>query len=90
MLRRSLSLIRRYPSPESIDLTFATAEMEERLRVWVDENLTIKYVLLTAPLLYTARRMQCGTTRGNLPPRLLFAVKVALFDFYLAFRMTLC
>ena len=65
MLQRSLSLIRRYPSPESIDLTFATAEMEERLRIWVDKNMTIKYVLPHRPET-RVRLMHRGTIVFNL------------------------
>ncbi|CAM9701878.1 unnamed protein product [Laminaria digitata] len=42
MLQRSLSLLRRFPTSESIDLTFATAETEERLRLWAQNALSVK------------------------------------------------
>ncbi|CBN78822.1 hypothetical protein Esi_0145_0032 [Ectocarpus siliculosus] len=41
MLRRSLSLLRRHPHPESIDLTFATPKLEESLRLWVHKRLAV-------------------------------------------------
>ncbi|CAN0310866.1 unnamed protein product, partial [Ectocarpus sp. 12 AP-2014] len=41
MLRRSLSLLRRHPHPESIDLTFATPKLEESLRLWAHKRLAV-------------------------------------------------
>ncbi|CAN0359784.1 unnamed protein product [Ectocarpus sp. 8 AP-2014] len=41
MLRRSLSLLRRHPHPESIDLTFATHKLEESLRLWAHKRLAV-------------------------------------------------
>ncbi|CAN0047496.1 unnamed protein product [Ectocarpus fasciculatus] len=41
MLRRSLSLLRRHPHPESIDLTFASPKLEESLRLWAHKRLTV-------------------------------------------------
>ncbi|CAN0078288.1 unnamed protein product [Ectocarpus sp. 4 AP-2014] len=41
MLRRSLSLLRRHPHPESIDLTFATPKLEESLRRWAHKRLAV-------------------------------------------------
>lgn len=42
LLERSLSLIRRFPTPDSVNLTFPTADAEERLRKFVNERLTVK------------------------------------------------
>ena len=85
MLQRSLSLIRRYPSPESIDLTFATAEVEERMRIWANKNLTIKYVPPTDPT--PERERHRGTIRGGLPPDSL--QRSLLSPFFNPVRMTL-
>ncbi|CAB1120732.1 unnamed protein product [Ectocarpus sp. CCAP 1310/34] len=41
MLRRSLSLLRRHPHPESIDLTFSTPKLEESLRLWAHKRLAV-------------------------------------------------
>lgn len=41
LLSRSLSLIRRYPTPDCVDLTFASMEEEERLRKWAHDRLTV-------------------------------------------------
>lgn len=41
MLRRSVSLLRRLPEPDAIDLTFSTVEEEERFRHWTQKNLSI-------------------------------------------------
>lgn len=60
VLQRSLGLVRRHPSPDSIDLTFVTAETGERLRIWVNKNITIRCVPAA----------HCPDTRNVLrPPR---------------------
>lgn len=42
MLPRSISLLCRHPKPVSVDLTFETADLEERFRRWVNKRLTIR------------------------------------------------
>lgn len=42
LLQRSHSLIRRFPSPDTVDLTFPTTDAEERMRHFTNEMFAVR------------------------------------------------